>query len=56
MDLSKAHNKGYGLLLFRIEVDPGNFGFLFIKIHLLVFGDVAIKWKIRPKTKKTLFS
>ena len=33
-----------------------HFGFLLIKIHLLAFVVVAIKWIIRPKTKKNLFS
>ena len=35
---------------------PGHFGVLLIKIHLLAFVVVAIKWIIRPKTKKNLFS
>ena len=31
-------------------------GVLLIKMHLLAFVVVAIKWIIRPKTKKNLFS
>ena len=56
MDLSKALSNGYRLILLRIEVYPEHFGFLLIKIHLLAFGDVTVKWIIGPETKKTLFS
>ena len=55
-DLSKALNNRYRLLLLRIDRYPGHFGVLLIKIHLLAFVVVAIKWIIRPKTKKNLFS
>ena len=55
-DLSKALNNRYHLLLLRIDRYPGHFGVLLIKIHLLAFVVVAIKWIIRPKTKKNLFS
>ena len=55
-DLNKALNNGYRLLLLRIDRYPGHFGVLLIKIHLLAFVVVAIKWIIRPKTKKNLFS
>ena len=55
-DLSIALNNGYHLLLLRIEGYPGHFGFLLLKIHILAFEVVTIKWTIRPKTKKTLFS
>ena len=54
--LSKALNNRYRLLLLRIDRYPGHFGDLLIKIHLLAFVVVAIKWIIRPKTKKNLFS
>ena len=56
MDLIKTINNRYHLLLFRIEGYPGHFGFLLIKIHLLVFVVVTVKWIIRPKTKKNHFS
>ena len=55
-DLSKALNNRYRLLLLRIDRYPGYFGVLLIKIPLLAFVVVAIKWIIRPKTKKNLFS
>ena len=55
-DLSKALNNGYHLPLLRIEGYPGHFGFLLIKIYALAFGVVTIKWIIRTKTKKNLFS
>ena len=55
-DLSKALNNRYRLLLLRIDRYPRHFGVLLIKIHLLAFVVVAIKWIIRPKTKKNLFS
>ena len=55
-DLSKALNNRYRLLLLRIDRYPGHFGVLLIKTHLLAFVVVAIKWIIRPKTKKNLFS
>ena len=55
-DLSKALNNRYRLLLLRIDRYPGHFGVLLIKMHLLAFVVVAIKWIIRPKTKKNLFS
>ena len=55
-DLSKALNNRYRILLLRIDRYPGHFGVLLIKIHLLAFVVVAIKWIIRPKTKKNLFS
>ena len=54
-DLSKALNNLYRLLL-RIDRYPGHFGVLLIKMHLLAFVVVAIKWIIRPKTMKNLFS
>ena len=54
-DLSKALNNGYRLLLCRIERYPGCFGFLLIKIHLLGFGFVTVKWVRRPNTQKNLF-
>ena len=54
--MSKALNNGYCLLLLRIEGYPGHFGFLLIKIHILTFVVVTIKWIIRQKTKKNLFS
>ena len=56
LDLSKALNNGYRLLLLRIDGYPGHFGFLLLKIHILAFKVVTIKWIIRPKTKKNLFS
>ena len=43
-DLSKALNNRYRLLLLRIDRYPGHFGVLLIKIHLLAFVVVAIKW------------
>ena len=55
-DLSKALNNRYLLLLLRIDRYPRHFGVLLIKVHLLAFVVVAIKWIIRPKTKKNLFS
>ena len=56
MDLSKALNNGYRLLLFRSEGYPGHFGFLLIKIQLLAFGVVTVKWIMGPKAKKNMFS
>ncbi len=56
MDLSKVLHNGYRLLLFRIDGYPRYFGFLLIKIYALAFGVVTIKWIIRTKTKKNLFS
>ena len=56
LDLSKALNNGYCLLLFRIEGYLGHFGFLLIKIYLLAFRCVTEKWTISPKIQKNLFS
>ena len=56
LDLSKALNNRYCLLLLRIEGYTRYFGFLLLKIHILAFEVVIIKWIIRPKTKKNLFS
>ena len=52
-DLSKALNNRYRP---PAPPAPGHFGVLLIKMHLLAFVVVAIKWIIRPKTKKNLFS
>ena len=52
-DLSKALNNRYRL---PAPPAPGHFGVLLIKMHLLAFVVVAIKWIIRPKIKKNLFS
>ena len=55
-DLSKALNNRYRLPAPPASPAPGHFGVLLIKMHLLAFVVVAIKWIIRPKTKKNLFS
>ena len=55
-DLSEALNNRYRLPAPPASSAPGHFGVLLIKIHLLAFVVVAIKWIIRPKTKKNLFS
>ena len=55
-DLSKALNNRYRLSVPPTSPAPGHFGVLLIKMHLLAFVVVAIKWIIRPKTKKNLFS
>ena len=61
-DLSEALNNLYRLNnRYRLPAPPassapGHFGVLLIKMHLLAFVVVAIKWIIRPKTKKNLFS
>ena len=55
-DLSKALNNRYRLPTPHASPAPGHFGVLLIKMHLLAFVGVAIKWIIRPKTKKNLFS
>merc|ERR1711997_416988 len=55
-DLSEALNNRYRLPAPSASSAPGHFGVLLIKMHLLAFVVVAIKWIIRPKTKKNLFS
>ena len=55
-DLSEALNNRYRLPAPPASSAPGHFGVLLIKMHLLAFVVVAIKWIIRPKTKKNLFS
>ena len=55
-DLGEALNNRYRLPAPTASSAPGHFGVLLIKMHLLAFVVVAIKWIIRPKTKKNLFS
>ena len=55
LDLSKALNNGYRLLLFKIEGYPGRSGFLLKRIQLLAFGFVTVTWLISPKLRKTFF-